>query len=173
MKKQGQVDLDLLIRRAVDAGMAAGRTQAEHAAVDAYRAAERRLYALPTLVRKVENDKQRLNELEETGAPAKSRDIVRFTRSGVRLTPEEILEALIADIKASIAADEHEIETILKALKNIEDDMYYVAVKGRYFEDICDEEIANSIPCDTRTVRRHRSRLVRIVTIWLYGSRAI
>ena len=111
--------------------------------------------------------------LRKRGLPLKAGILSDLPGRGVRLTPEEILEALIADIKASIAADEHEIETILKALKNIEDDMYYVAVKGRYFEDICDEEIANSIPCDTRTVRRHRSRLVRIVTIWLYGSRAI
>jgi hypothetical protein len=88
----------------------------------------------------------------------------------VRLTPEEILEGLVADLKASIAADENEIETIKMALKNIDRDPYYPAVKGRYFEDISDEEIAINIPCDTRTVRRHRGRLVRVIAIWLYGS---
>ncbi len=166
-------DIDAIIQKAVQAGLAAGRAQAERAPNDAYKATERRLYALPVLIRKVEDAKERLKELEQYGAPEKSKDIIRFSRSGRRLSPAEILEAIITDIKASIAADEHEIETIKKALKNIEGDPYYLAVKGRYFEGLSDEEIAKQIPCDERTVRRHRSRLVRIVAVWLYGAEAV
>ena len=77
------------------------------------------------------------------------------------------------DIKASIAADETEIETLKKALAQIEDDPYYPDVKGRYFEGLSDEEIAKQIPCDERTVRRHRNRLVRVVAVWLYGAEAV
>jgi DNA-directed RNA polymerase specialized sigma24 family protein len=166
-------NIDSLIQRAVKAGIEAGRTQAEHTSVDAYRATERRLYALPTLVHKVEDARQHLEELEQTGPPEKSKDIVRFSRPGVRLTPSEILEALVTDIKASMAADEYEIEMIKKALKNIEEDACYLAVKGRYFEGISDDEIAKAIPCESRTVRRHRGRLVRVVAVWLYGAQAV
>lgn len=172
-KRQKKSDIEKIIERAVKEGIEAGRKQAERVPVDAYRATERRLYALPVLVRKVEDAQLRLKELEQTGAPRRSKDVIRFTRTGVRVSPEEILDAMIVDIKASIAADEHEIETVKKALRNIEDDTYYVAVSGRYFEGISDEEIAKQIPCDERTVRRHRGRLVRVVAVWLYGAEAV
>lgn len=166
-------DIEKIIQRAVQAGIEAGRAQAEKTVKDAYRATERRLYALPVLIKKVEDAKERLKELEQYGAPEKSKDIIRFSRSGRRLSPEEILEALIADIKASIAADEHEIETIKKALRNIEEDPYYLTIKGRYFEGISDEEIARQIPCNPSTVRRNRARLVRILAVWFYGADAV
>ena len=161
------------IKEAVNAGLQAGRLQAERVANDAYKATERRLYALPVLVKKVEDNKQRLEELKQTGAPERSKDVIRFTRPGVRLSASEILEALIHDIEAGIASDEAEIDTVKKAVRNIEGDPYYLAVKGRYFEQISDEEISRTIVCDVRTVRRHRSRLVRIVAIWLYGAEAV
>jgi DNA-directed RNA polymerase specialized sigma24 family protein len=168
-----KTDIESIIKKAVQEGIDAGRKQAERAPDNAYKATERRLYALPVLVRKVEDAQLRLKELEQTGAPGRSKDVIRFARSGVRVSPEEILETLTADIKASIAADEYEIETVKKALRNIENDAYYAAVSGRYFEGISDEEIAKQIPCDERTVRRHRGRLVRVVAVWLYGAEAV
>ena len=99
--------------------------------------------------------------------------MVRFHRSGQRLSYEDILDALILDTQASIAADETEIDTLKKALEQIEDDIYYPAVKGRYFEGFSDEKIAGQIHCDERTVRRHRGRLVRVVAVWLYGAEAV
>lgn len=172
-KIKRQPDIEKIIKKAVEAGIKAGRVQAERTPDNTYKATERRLYALPVLVRKVEDAQLRLKELEQTGAPGRSKDVIRFARSGVRVSPEEILEALIADIKASIAADEHEIETVKKALANIENDPYYLAISGRYLKNMSDEEIAAQIPCDERTVRRHRGRLVRVVAVWLYGAEAV
>ena len=166
-------DIEKIIKSAVQAGLEAGRIQAERTVTNAYKATERRLYALPTLKKKVEDARQRLAELQSMGLPERSKDVIRFSRSGRRLSPEEILEALVQDVKASIAADEFEVETIEKALDNIRDDQYYPAVSGKYFEGISDEEIANQIPCDERTVRRHRGRLVRVLAVWLYGADAV
>jgi hypothetical protein len=172
-KRQKKSDIEKIIERAVEEGLKAGRTQAERAPDNAYKATERRLYALPVLVRKVEDAQLRLKELEQEGAPGRSKDVIRFARSGVRVSPEEILETLIVDIKATIATDEHEIETLKKALKNIEDDPYYPVVTGRYFKNMSDEDIAKQVPCDTTTVWRQRKRLVRIVAVWLYGAEAV
>lgn len=166
-------DIERIIKSAVQAGLEAGRIQAERTATDAYKATERRLYALPTLKKKVEDARQRLADLQNMGLPGRSKDVIRFSRSGRRLSPEEILEALIQDTKASIATDEFEIETIEKALDNISDDQYYPVISGRYFEGLSDEEIAKKIPCDERTVRRHRGRLVRVLAVWLYGADAV
>lgn len=172
-KKLIDIDIEAIIKKAVNAGLAAGRKEAERAPLDAYRATERRLYALPVLMKKVEDAKERLKELEETGAPRRSKDVIRFSRTGVRLSPDEILDALILDLKASIAADEHEIETMKKALKQIENDTYYLAVKGKYLDGLSDDEIAQAISCDPSTVRRNRGRLVRILAVWLYGAEAV
>jgi DNA-directed RNA polymerase specialized sigma24 family protein len=168
-KRQKKTDIEKIIERAVEAGRAAGRKQAD----DTYKATERRLYALPVLIKKVEDAKGRLKELEQTGAPQRSKDVIRFARSGVRVSPEEILDALVLDIKASIAADEHEIETMKRALLQIENDTYYPAVKGKYIDGLSDDEIAQAISCDPSTVRRNRGRLVRILAVWLYGAEAV
>jgi DNA-directed RNA polymerase specialized sigma24 family protein len=172
-KINNKPDIEAIIKRAVEAGLAAGRKQAEQTARDAYRATERRLYALPTLEKKVQDAREKLRELEEHGLHEKSRDVIRFHRSGRRISYEDILDALMLDIRASIAADETEIDTLKKALEQIEDDTYYPAVKGRYFEGFSDEKIAGQIHCDERTVRRHRGRLVRVVAVWLYGAEAV
>jgi hypothetical protein len=172
-KIKRQPDIEKIIKKAVEAGIKAGRVQAERTPDNTYKATERRLYALPVLVRKVEDARLRLEELEEKGAPGRSKDVIRFARAGVRVSPEEILEALIVDIKASIAADEHEIETMRKALQLIEDDTYYPAVKGKYIEGLSDEKIAAAVSCDPSTVRRNRGRLVRILAVWLYGTEAV
>lgn len=166
-------DIEAMIQKAVKAGIEAGRKEAERAPIDAYRATERRLYALPTLVKKVQDAKEKLRDLEDHGLHQRSKDVVRFRRSGQRLSDCDIEEAIKLDLSSDIAKNEHEIETVKKALRNIEDDTYYVAVSGRYFEGISDEEIAKQIPCDERTVRRHRGRLVRVVAVWLYGAEAV
>jgi hypothetical protein len=108
---------------------------------DFYGATERRLRALPVLVQKVKDLKEKLHDLETVGAPERSEDVKRLCRLGIRLTPSGILEVLIADCKADIAVTEHEIEIIKKALKNIEGDEYYLAIKGRYPDGLIDEDI--------------------------------
>lgn len=166
MGKNNWPDFDAIIQKAVNAGRAQGMSIAK----DAYKATERRLYALPALRQKVEDDKEKLEQIKTHGAPERSKSIVRFSRTGYRLTPEEMLDAIIQDLKATIAADEYEIETLEKALRLIEGDTYYLTVKGKYIEGLTDDVIAERIPCDTTTVWRNRKRLVQTVSTWLYGS---
>lgn len=166
-------EIKTIIQAAVEAGRSAGVAQADRAPLDAYKATERRLYALPTLRAKVEADKERLQDLIEDGPQQKSKSIARFSRSGVRLTPEEITEALAQDLRATIEADEYEIHTIETALATIQSDPYYLAVVGKYLGQMSDEEIAEKAYCDASTIRRNRGRLVRQLAIWLYGAQAI
>ena len=102
-----------------------------------------------------------------------SKSIVRFSRTGIRLTQEEILEALVMDMEATIAADTYEIECVEKALTAIEADTYYETVKGKYIDGRSDEQIAETIPCDYTTVWRNRKRLVQKVAVMLYGAQAV
>ena len=90
----------------------------------------------------------------------------------MRLSPEEIFEAVIMDMEATIAADQYEIDAMDKALSVIRDDEYYLTVTGRYLDDLPDERVAELIPCDTSTVWRNRKRLVQRLAVWLYGADA-
>lgn len=169
MGKNSNRDMEEIIKLAVEAG----RISAERSARDAFKATERRLYALPVLRRKLEDDRERLEELKTYGPRGRSKSIVRFNKNNPRLSPEEIYEALLMDMEATIASDEYEIEAMEKALAQISGDEYYVTVTGRYIDDLPDDRVAELIPCDTTTVWRNRKRLVQRLAVWLYGAEAI
>jgi len=151
----------------------AGSIQKAKTAGNVYKETEKRLYAYPDLLEKIEGDKEKLTELMEHGAPSRSASVVRFQRSGVRLSPEEILDGIVQDLNATIAADQHEADTIAVALDRIKGDQYYAVIAGKFIEYRGDEEIAAAIPCDPSTVRRNRGRLRRPIAVWLYGAQAV
>ena len=166
-------EIKAIITEAVNAGIRAGRAQAITSAKDPYRATEKRLYALPILEGKNTNDKTVLKELTTNGSQKRGKSIVRFSRSGYRVSPEEMLEGIVRDLCATMAADEHEIVTVRCALEVISADKYYITVTGKYMENKSDEEIAEEIICDSSTVWRNRKRLVQRLAVWLYGAAAI
>jgi hypothetical protein len=165
--------VEKIIRQAVKEGIEAGMQLAEKQARALYKATERRLYALPDLREKVERDKAYLRELQTHGAARRSKDIIRFKKHGVRLSDEDIKEAMVQDLLARIAADEFEIKTIEEAMEPVKGDEFFLSVSGRYFGNWSDEKIGTEIHCDARTVRRHRGRLVRRIAVRLYGAAAV
>ena len=170
------MDIQAVINEAVRAGIQAGRLQSQGGKNNnhTFKMTERRLYAYPIILARIQATQEELAELEAQGqAPERSKSLVRFSRSGVRLTPEEILEGLLQDLRAKIAADQYEADTIAGALKTIKGDRYAAAIVGRFIEGKDDEEIAVAIPCDSSTVRRNRGRLLRKLTVWLYGAEAL
>lgn len=169
MAKQKE-DIRDIIQKAVEAGRIAG----ERSTKDAYKATERRLYALPVLRQRIEESRERLEEIKKYGTREKSNSITRFCAgSGIRLDPEEAKECLILDIQSRIEFDKMEVETMEKALSTISKDPYYKTVAGKYVEGKTDDEIASDIPCDNTTVWRNRKRLVQRLAVWLYGAMAL
>ena len=158
-----------IIHRAVHAQRVASERQPK----DIFKATEKRLYAYPVIKLKIEDDRERIEEIEQHGAPGKSKSVVRFQKSGIRLSPAEIAEVLITDINAQIASSEYEIDTIDKAINIIAGDQYADVITFKYFDGKTDEEIAKLIPCDPSTVRRNKSRLVGRIAVFLYGVAAV
>jgi hypothetical protein len=137
---------------------------------DVYSATERRLYAYPVIKAKIKNDMELLERYLGGERPSKSSWFIRFQKSGIRLSDEEILDALIEDMRAKIAADECEIETIDKALEFIGDDRYVKVIPCLYFEGKTISQTCDEVPCDRSTVFRQKSRLVRRLATFLYGA---
>lgn len=169
------------IQVAVNEGIEAGKRLAAKnnkvpLPLDPYRETEKRLRAMPILVIRVKDNMERLQDLTDSNAvPRKSKDMCRFHHAGLRLTDEEILDELKADIKAQIARDEYEIQTVQAALALIKDDKYYPAVEGRYFhqKENADKDLAKELKCEERTVSKRRVQLVQIVAVRLYGADAV
>lgn len=169
MKKKESNDIEGIIWKAVEAMKVAS----ERSVKDAYRATERRLYALPDIRAKLADDKESLSDVKKYGVRNASRSVTRFLKSGVRLTPEEILSAVVMNLEAEIAADEHEVGVMERALESIADDDYYAAVTGKYIDRLTDAQIAEKIQCDASTVWRNRKRLVQRISVRLYGADAV
>lgn len=168
-----RLDTKGLIKKAVNEAIEAGRRQGEQKSQNVYKATERKLYAYPDLKAKVQADQEYLQDLQQYGLARHSADIVRFQKAGVRLSDEDLLEGLIKDIKSRIAVNEYEIKSIDDALDPLTSDPYYLTIPGRYFDQMSDDQIAEQIPCDPRTVRRNRGRLVNRVAIRLFGAEAV
>ena len=68
-------------------------------------ATERRLYALPIIRERIEDNREELTELENCGVEAlrhHSASLVRRIRPGMRLTPEEVHSAQMAELRARL-----------------------------------------------------------------------
>lgn len=137
---------DLSVEEIIKLAVAAGRRAAERMPADAFKATERRLYALPILREKQEHDRERLPQLSA---------------------------AARADLEAVMATDGAEIEKLDHALATCARDAYYQTVTGRYFDGLDDDWVAELLGCDTSTVWRNRKRLVERIAVWLYGAAAI
>ena len=172
--KLTEEELEAAINQAVNTAINAGRRDQERRTRDAYKATEKRLYALPTLREKQEDDIERLEELRKYGPRQKSKDIVIYhANGGSRLDPAEVLEALITDLEQTIEADRREIESVEKALQVVAGEDFYPVIEGRYLQGKSDGQIAKEISCDPATVWRSRKRLLQKMAIRLYGVEAI
>ena len=164
-----EMTVDEIITRAV----VATRQSCAREVRDAFKATEKRLYAYPILQAKIQDDRERIAEIECLGAREKSHGITRLARGGSRLDPDEVRAAVIMDLRVQIASDTHEIQRIEKALEQTREDEYAEIIRYKYFEQKTDEEIAELMDCTDRTVRTHKSRLVGRLAVFLYGSGAL
>lgn len=163
-----------LINAAVRAGIKAGYRKAKQKqAPTFYQLTVKRLCSLRVLEKRVDDNVQLLKDMEEHGIPQYSRDRIRLGRVGPRLDPEEKYDALKAEIEAEIESDQHEIKIIKNALKQIEDDEYYLTVYGRYVEGWTDERCAEEIHCSLSTVYKNRPRLMDKLIIIFFGAKAL
>lgn len=137
-----------------------------------YKQTIKRIKALPILMERVEDNRARLGE-DGNLMPGKSKSIVRFSASGVRADPEEMLEAVRRSVEAHLAADQEEIDLVTRALEYVKEDLYYPAVYDGLVLHKTDEQLAEELYCDESTVRRNRSRLIRIIAVRLYGVEAL
>lgn len=166
--------IEQAVRKAVDTALAVGVKHGKEDVKNAFSQTEVRLYAYPDLKDNIEQYQLDIKDLK-VEKPGKSKSLVFFSTAGngIRLSEDDIQQARIIGIQNKIRRDEEEIEEINRALEPILNDQYYSIIDLKYFKGKTDDEIAEAIPCDPRTVRRHKNRLVRRIAIKLYGADAV
>ena len=88
------------------------RIISDRQAQDTFRATEERLRAYRDIQHRIENCREKISETKLYGAPGKSKGVTRFQKSGIRQTPEEIAEALIADLTADAEMIHCDVRTV-------------------------------------------------------------
>lgn len=140
-----------------------------------YQDTERRLRAYTTLKQNIERYQKDIKDIrrEDMG---KSADIIMYqTNSG--MAPERDLEELrrekIFALTEKLHRDAADVKEMDVALDYIKADPYFQVIALTYFEHKPQEAVAEAINCDKSTVWRNRKRLIRQMSIVLYGADAI
>ena len=141
----------------------------------AYQETERRLRAYTTLKDNIDRYQKDIEDIrrEDMG---KSADIIMFqTNSG--MTPQRDLEELrqekIFALTEKLRRDVANVKEIDIALEYVKDDPYFRVIPMIYFERQSQEAVVEAVHCDKTTVWRNRKRLIRQMSIVLYGADAI
>ena len=162
--------IDESVRRAMTAMIVEHRKITD----DAYKQTVARLEALGAIKASLKDSMAKLEGMrKERQLQGKSKSIIRYSAPGIRVDPEEMFEAVCQSLEAHIAADQQEVSEMERALDYISGDLYFPVIQERYFNGKTDEEISAQLNCDVSTVRRNRGRLVRRLSIRLYGAQAI
>jgi len=137
-----------------------------------YRTTEQRLYRIPVLRERIEDDKEDLIALEsgESELLCPRPAVLEIGRgSNLRRSPQEIRTDQMSSLRSRLASNERELRRMSAALCFISGDPYYPAIELRYFQGIREVDIADKLQCDPATVRRNRARLVKRLALRLYG----
>lgn len=137
----------------------------------AYQKCEQLLYNYNGFKRIVED---RLEEIEEIkmygvrhGGGIKER-VQGGKLPGDFVLPEESVENAVHKIQCAMSLTVQVIAMIEKCLDALKNDPYYNVLEMRYFEGRTLEEIAVYLDCDTSTVSRNRTRLVKEMALQMF-----
>ena len=166
-------DLRTIIVDAVNAGKRFEKTKNTY-----YSDTERLLYSYPSLLLNIAEDEEDLKN--NTYVPKqKSKDIIRFSKSGGGAEPVNVEE----ERQKSLKKTKKQIARIEKALTNIKNNQDYCIIEMKYF-GICQDgvwdgipleisEIAEKIFISESTVKRRRKELINRLSVILFGADAI
>jgi beta-lactamase class D len=138
---------------------------------------ERLLYHYSDIKIRIDDLRSEIRELKRGNIKSKSKSILSMRSGSTRLSADEQIEELIKQKRLDLERNNFEVKRIDKALLNISDDEYYEIIKLKYFGaknvQKNDEEIAQILYCDKSTVSRNKNRLIKRLSVLLFGAEAI
>lgn len=138
-----------------------------------FKQTEKLLSAYPYLKQKIKQDEKDIQDLQTEVYTTKSKDVIYRRVTTMSKEEEEIQSERIRNRKASMERTKKEVERIESALDQVRDDSKYKIIRLKYFNNKTNEEIAEVLDCDERTVRRHKNRLINKLKVILFGVDAV
>ena len=135
-----------------------------------YKRVELLLYNYENLKEAIIQKEEAIKDLEEYGLPEKSKSIVVYSSAGGSSQQDRYSE-LKEKYKLEKMETERDLKRIDNALDKIKDDKYFDIIKYKYLNQeerkiSTDEELAEKLDKDRRTIIRNKKRLInKLVTI--------
>lgn len=138
----------------------------------AYQKTEQLLYNFRGFQKIVAERMDEIEEIKKYGVPqscgALGERVQGGTLPGGIVLPEESVEQAVQRIHCAIESTVRVIALIERSMELLSKDPYYNILEMRYFDNRTLEDIAAYFNCDTSTVSRNRSRLVKELSLRLF-----
>lgn len=138
----------------------------------AYQKTEQLLYNYRGFQKIVQERLDEIEEIKQYGVPkscgAVGERVQGGTLPGGIVLPEESVEQAVHRIHCAIESTVRVIALIERSMELLSNDPYYKILEMRYFEGRTLEDIAAYYNCDSSTVSRNRSRLVKELSLRLF-----
>ncbi len=138
----------------------------------AYQKCEQLLYNYKGFKKIVQERLEEIEEIKKYGVPqscgAVGERVQGGTLPGGIVLPEESVEQAVHRIHCAIESTVRVIALVDRSMELLKNDPYYKILEMRYFEGRTLEDIAAYFNCDSSTVSRNRSRLVKELSLRLF-----
>ena len=138
----------------------------------AYQKTEQLLYNYRGFQKIVQERLDEIEEIKQYGVPQSSNPFSERVQGGTLpggiVLPEESVEQAVHRIHCAIESTVRVIALVDRSLELLKNDPYYSILEMRYFDNRTLEDIAAYFSCDTSTVSRNRSRLVKELALRMF-----
>lgn len=138
----------------------------------AYQKTEQLLYNFRGFKKIVQERLDEIEEIKQYGVPKNCGALGERVQGGALpggiVLPDESVEQAVHRIHCAIESTVRVIALIERSMSLLSNDPYYDVLEMRYFEGRTLEDIAAHFKCDTSTVSRNRSRLVKELSLRLF-----
>ena len=138
----------------------------------AYQKTEQLLYNYRGFQKIVQERLDEVEEIKKYGVPQSCGALGERVQGGTLpsgiVLPEESVEQAVHRIHCAIESTVRVIALVERSMELLKNDPYFNILEMRYFDNRTLEDIAAYFNCDTSTISRNRSRLVKELSLRLF-----
>lgn len=141
----------------------------------AYQKMETLLYGYPKYREIIKSKLQEIEAIKRYGVSKGSCSFVQYNSNRSRdfSNDYEKAEIAIEKLQSSISKIESYLSSVDSALQIVKDDPYFEIIELKYFKGCSQEEIADYLVCDVKTVGRNKNRLLKRLHIHLFPNESL
>ena len=172
IEKQQLEDIIVSVVKATISELGIGKVEPKQEK-SAYQKTELLLYNYTNFQRVIKEKMEQINEIKKHGVPKRGEAVHSYNGgssvSGL-VTDEETIDNAVHVLEQSVAEVQVALDRIDLAMKCITNDPWYKILEYRYFDGMNQEDIAKEFNCMQPNISKHRSRLIRELSMRLFPN---